>query len=390
MVHNVEEEIAQAMEKSKKEFSKETLDKLTLLLKRVDEKCPPKPRVLLKPVRAENISVFDSKLGGVPYLPKEMEYPKVLEGSSAGKPLRLLAQLNFEKLPRLEGFPEKGILQFFTGSDDDDVIGIDFDNYFNQNAFRVIYHKNITEDTSKLISQADMPDFDCEEDYFPFKGEFLLTAGEVRNVPVTTADFRFDIVIAEAYNELFGGNIVGVVDYNRVSLAPAYKSHDLRVSGFARYNYEISQRTLLGNYFLRAFDEAACAVDNFDIAPRALAVIAFGHSVRAEHHRASVGYLVEAFYNIEPLIFYRLDNLGIMNNFAEYIGVFFFKTQRGIYGVLNALAKPAVLRNVNFHNYLDFLRFLDVSSVSSACSSNILFLSASSHTAISSSVSLLS
>ncbi len=210
MVHNVEEEIAQAMEKSKKEFSKETLDKLTLLLKRVDEKCPPKPRVLLKPVRAENISVFDSKLGGVPYLPKDMEYPKVLEGSSAGKPLRLLAQLNFEKLPRLEGFPEKGILQFFTGSDDDDVIGIDFDNYFNQNGFRVIYHKNITEDTSKLISQADMPDFDCEEDYFPFKGEFLLTAGEVRNVPVTTADFRFDIVIAEAYNELFGGNIVGM------------------------------------------------------------------------------------------------------------------------------------------------------------------------------------
>ena len=84
MVHNVEEEIAQAMEKSKKEFSKETLDKLTLLLKRVDEKCPPKPRVLLKPVRAENISVFDSKLGGVPYL-QGHGVPQGIGGKLCGK-----------------------------------------------------------------------------------------------------------------------------------------------------------------------------------------------------------------------------------------------------------------------------------------------------------------
>lgn len=210
MAHNVEEEIAQAMAESKKEFGKETIEKLTLLLKRVDEKCPPIPRLPLQPVRSENISVFDSKLGGVPYLPKDMEYPKVREGSLAGKPLRLLAQLNFEKLPRVEGFPEKGILQFFTGSDGDDVIGIDFDDYFNQNGFRVIYHENIIVDTSKLISEADMPLFDNEDDCFPFSGEFLLTAGEVRYSSVSTADFRFDYVVAEAYNELFGGKIVGM------------------------------------------------------------------------------------------------------------------------------------------------------------------------------------
>lgn len=210
MVHNVEEEIAQAMAKSKKKFGMKTIKNLTKLLKRVDEKCPPMPCLPLKPVRAENISVFDSKLGGVPYLPKDMEYPKVLDGSSAGKPLRLLAQLNFERLPRLEGFPEKGILQFFTGSDDDDIIGVDFDDNFNQNCFRVIYHENVIEDTSKLISEADMPSFNCEEDYFPFKGEFLLTAGEVKYAPLSTADYRIDRVVAEAYNELFGGNVVGM------------------------------------------------------------------------------------------------------------------------------------------------------------------------------------
>lgn len=210
MEHNVEEEIALAMASGEKTFDKETLDKLCRLLKRVDEKCPPKPRLGLKPVRAENISVFDSKLGGVPYFPKEMEYPKVFEGYFAGNPLRLLAQLNFECLPRVEGFPDKGILQFFAGCDGDDVIGAEFDDHFDQNGFRVIYHENIIDDTSKLISEADMPRFDNEEDYYPFSGEFLLTAGEARYAPVSTADYRFEPAVVEAFNELFGDNITGM------------------------------------------------------------------------------------------------------------------------------------------------------------------------------------
>lgn len=37
----VEEEIREAMKNSKKEFTQETLDKLTALLRRLDEKCPP-------------------------------------------------------------------------------------------------------------------------------------------------------------------------------------------------------------------------------------------------------------------------------------------------------------------------------------------------------------
>lgn len=148
---SIEEEIREAMKKSKKAFSKETLDRLTVLLGRLDEKCPPQPYLPLKPMRAASTTVFDSKLGGVPYFPKGMEYPSVLEGEFAGKPLQLLAQLNFAELPHLEGFPEKGILQFFAGCDGDDVYGVDFNDYFAQNGFRVIYHENIIEDTGKLL-----------------------------------------------------------------------------------------------------------------------------------------------------------------------------------------------------------------------------------------------
>lgn len=205
----VEEEIREAMKNSKKEFTQETLDKLTALLRRLDEKCPPQPHLPLAYVRASSTSVFDSKLGGVPYFPKDMEYPRVLEGEQAGKPLRLLAQLNFGTLPHLEGFPQKGILQFFAGGDGDDVYGVDFHDNFVQNGFRVIYHENVVEDTVKLISGEDLPTFDSDGDY-PFKGEFLLKAGEPHLSAVSPADYRFDEAVAESYNELFDGDVVGM------------------------------------------------------------------------------------------------------------------------------------------------------------------------------------
>lgn len=206
----VEEEIREELKTSKREFTQETLEKLAELLELLDEKCPPQPHLRLKPVRAQTTSVFDSKLGGIPYFPKDMDYPKVLEGSLEGKPLKLLAQLNFEKLPLLEGFPGKGILQFFAGCDDDDVYGIDFDDGFHQNGFRIIYHENITDDVTKLMSEEDMPAFDSEDDYYPFTGEFLLKAGECHLHPITVSDYRFDKAVAESYNALFGGDVVGM------------------------------------------------------------------------------------------------------------------------------------------------------------------------------------
>lgn len=206
----VEEEIERALKTSKKSFSKETLDALTALLKKIDEKCPQKPQLALKPVRAVGLSVFDSKLGGVPYLPKDMEYPRALQGVFAGKPLKLLAQINFEKLPHLEGFPHKGILQFFAGCDGDDVYGVDFEDGLQQNGFRILYHENIISDISKLTAKEDMPKFYGDECDYPFTGEFLLEPGECGFKPITPEDYRFDDAAAQCYNELFDGDVVGM------------------------------------------------------------------------------------------------------------------------------------------------------------------------------------
>lgn len=195
-------------------YSSQTMGKLGSLMTAINLEVLPRPCVRLKPVRSE-CTVFDSKLGGTPYFPKNMEYPTVREGELQGRPLRLLAQLNFGTLPHIEGFPEKGILQFFAGCDDDDVVGVDFKDYFNQNGFRVIYHEQVIEENSLLISDEEMPQFDPEDYWFPFKGEFLLKPSIPEYSAISSADHRFEATVIKCYNQLFGTNIVSLYGSKR-------------------------------------------------------------------------------------------------------------------------------------------------------------------------------
>lgn len=185
----------------------ETQEKLDKILARVDEMIPPVKTVRLKPSRGST-TVFDSKMGGVPYFPKDMEYPTVREGEFAGKPLRFLAQLNFGSLPKIEGFPSEGILQFFTFPND--LYGADFDAPRDQNRFRVIYHENVITDTAALIES--VPKIEIDDDLYPFTGEFLLIAEPLEKMSVTANDFRGENAVIIAYNELFGGNAKNIYD----------------------------------------------------------------------------------------------------------------------------------------------------------------------------------
>lgn len=100
---------------------------------------------------AQDLLPWQSKVGGMPYLPLLAEYPK----STGGAPLKLLAQVNFSEAPQLCGFPEKGILQFFIDPSDEFLgMGSDFD-HIGQNLFRVQYFEDFEQDTSKL--QAEVP-----------------------------------------------------------------------------------------------------------------------------------------------------------------------------------------------------------------------------------------
>jgi uncharacterized protein YwqG len=83
-----------------------------------------------KPIEKETVLPFiQSKFLGKPYLPIDTEYPR----DKAGKPMILLAQLNFSEIPQLENYPEKGILQFFISGGE----------WYDMDDYKVIFHEEI-------------------------------------------------------------------------------------------------------------------------------------------------------------------------------------------------------------------------------------------------------
>jgi len=109
-----------------------------------------KPYIKIVPELARSVGLFSSKFRGTPFLPHGNEYPRDKDGML----LVLLAQINFEEVPKLEGFPDSGILQFFiqAGMNSKHIWGMNIYNkepwdpteYFEklrkQDYFRVIYY----------------------------------------------------------------------------------------------------------------------------------------------------------------------------------------------------------------------------------------------------------
>lgn len=145
----------------------------------------------MSPSDSEKASVYSSKIGGVPYMPKDFEYPCRRDG----QPLRLLCQLNFAKLPHVELFPKEGILQIFIS----DIGKLDLLDYCGtetvQDDFRIIYHESIIRKESELKTAAEMPSFDSA--VFPAVRERVLVPNEPKPVIPSCLDFRFEPAVLE-------------------------------------------------------------------------------------------------------------------------------------------------------------------------------------------------
>ena len=114
-------------------------------------------------------NLFQSKFGGVPYLPKDMEVPKNKEN----KQLTLLAQINIEELPKNNIYPmEEGMLQFWILNDD--VLGLDYDTHLG-NGFKVVYYKEIDKGVTEEEVLEKYKPYKDEDSYFPIEGEFSLS-----------------------------------------------------------------------------------------------------------------------------------------------------------------------------------------------------------------------
>jgi len=129
-----------------------------------------------------NLTPWQSKFGGTPYFPKGQQYPK----DSKGKPLFLLAQINFAELPRLEPFPPHGILQFYIA--DNDLYGLQFEDMIKQENFRICYFSEIFKDAGRLVTDFS---FLPSSTFLPVSRQCSL-AFELNQQPISAYDYQFE------------------------------------------------------------------------------------------------------------------------------------------------------------------------------------------------------
>ncbi len=146
-------------------------------------------------------SIFESKVGGLGYIPHDKDFPTDINGNQ----LRLLAQIECEKI-QLDGFPEKGLLQFWIVCDED--LGCPWNNQTNQDGFRVIYYSEIDKTVTKeeIESKFVKNEYDDNgEDWFPVFRECGMSFEKSENRYI---DYYADLSEDE-WNENIGHKVGG-------------------------------------------------------------------------------------------------------------------------------------------------------------------------------------
>ena len=154
-----------------------------------EKNSPTKTFAKIKLVEDE-LKITDSKIVGLPYLPKGAEFPKAPNGEE----MLMIAQINCEDLKGLKDFPQKGILQFFVLNDEDGLLGLDFDNQTVQDSFRVIYHEKIEEFYDENELKNIYNPYNFEESYITNNNESYKMNFELTSEKERFEDMFYDIL----------------------------------------------------------------------------------------------------------------------------------------------------------------------------------------------------
>lgn len=87
---------------------------------------------IIKPTPNDNLTLRQSKFGHYPCMPKNFDYPL----DRYGDYMYPLAQINFSEVPKLNGFPESGYLQFYIHAGE--VYGLSFEDNIPSD-FKVLF-----------------------------------------------------------------------------------------------------------------------------------------------------------------------------------------------------------------------------------------------------------
>lgn len=202
-------EAARREKEAKRREEEENLDtgKLDLLISEI-KRISETPAFRIKPEKADDIGISESKFGGYPYWEEKDEYPH----GADGKPLYLLAQINFAELPEKNSLlPEKGLLQIFVSGDV--CSGANFDNQTDQSNFRVIYHAEIdasvTEQSVKALGIKAPGDAKGteDEDYLPLSTQERLSFEAFTDYSQFGTD-ECDALVEKILHEKFGIELI--------------------------------------------------------------------------------------------------------------------------------------------------------------------------------------
>ena len=182
-------------------ISQEMIEKASEKLKEITQKEVVKIKVV---GLNEDLTLTQSKFGGLPYLPQDKEVP-VDENNIQ---LLHLAQINCAELPENNIYPQNGILQFWIGRDD--IYGMDFDSGTNNNGFRVIYYSEIDESITKeqVANKYIYPNFKEKEEYSIFEPENATFELKFEKITehICYSDYNFESKFKEIFNEFYPEN----------------------------------------------------------------------------------------------------------------------------------------------------------------------------------------
>lgn len=143
-----------------------------------------------------------SKIGGTPYWPKNQKYPTGIKG----EPMIMIAQINFSELPHLDGYPTKGLLQFFVNDAEYTDTGDD--------KIKVIYHERYATEEYDMLDKIPRTTFFEDKNYdFPFTGMFKIIKGVLEKQYLHYGCEEFNDIINPIIEKHFNVKIKCIWDF---------------------------------------------------------------------------------------------------------------------------------------------------------------------------------
>lgn len=135
----------------------------------------------------EATSIFDSKVGGLPYIPKDFDVPLDYNGNQ----MKLLAQIHCNDIKELKDYPHEGILQFWMTTT------------WPWEEAKVIYHKEVDRTiTGEVIQKIDKFKEDNKHS-FPVTGSYRMKF-TLSEESISCCDYRLKALFCQYFTEISG------------------------------------------------------------------------------------------------------------------------------------------------------------------------------------------